>query len=137
MVGMMNISNYQAFFHDGSLQAIEHTNDKIIFTLFSAEVDEADIKNDIILSDDDRIVGNLYIEKIKSIIVNDKPFNGLLTKTHDSADIFELDIQKHRIKILIIWSNYPPKPEDEDFSVIEVHGEKIYWENLPDLVSNG
>lgn len=133
----MNISNYQAFFHDGSLQTIQHTNDKIIFTLLTAEMDEEDTKNDIILSPDDRIVGRLYIEKIKSIIVDDKPFNGLLTKTHDSADIFDLDIQKHGIKISIIWSNHPPKSEDEDFSVIEVHGEKIYWENLPHLVSNG
>lgn len=133
---MMNISNYQAFFHDGSLQTIQHTSDTIIFTLLSAEVDEEDIKNDIILSPDDRIVGKLYIEKIKSIIVDDKPFNGLLTKTHDSADIFDLDIQKDRIKISIIWSNYPPKPENEDFSVIEVRGKKIYWENLSDFVSN-
>lgn len=36
----MGMAKYQAFFHDGSLQAVKHINDKIIFTLFSAEVDE-------------------------------------------------------------------------------------------------
>ena len=51
------ISKYTAYFHDGSLVAIEYgkNNTELTLTLESAEVDPEDIKDPIPLSKDDRI----------------------------------------------------------------------------------
>jgi len=76
----MNISKYEAFFHDGSLIDIRHIGTKIEFSMASAEMDEEDVENDVILSKNDSIQGKLHIEGIKSIMIGGNPFPGILKK---------------------------------------------------------
>lgn len=96
-------------------------------------MDEEDIVDDIVLSNDDSIKGKLYIIGIHSITINKKPFVGTLKKTYDHGSIFELAIKKKSIEICIEWVDFPPKPRQEDFSVIQIQAEDIYWENIPNL----
>lgn len=131
-----DISKYQDFFHDGDLKEIEHKGNKVIFTMTSAEMGEEDLVTDIKLSNQDPFTclrGKLHIEGIRRIFINKKPFTGILEKEYDSAEIFDLLIQKNEVKLSIEWTNYPPKAEKEDFSVIQIEAEKIYWENIPTL----
>ena len=51
---MYDISKYTDFFHDGSIIDIHHTGDHMVILMASAEIDEEDITDDIILSKDDR-----------------------------------------------------------------------------------
>jgi len=129
----MNISNYTAFFHDGSLLEIKHENDKIILSMSSAEMDEEDLKEPIELSNNDRIVGKLHIEGVKNIIVDDERLEESLQKEYDDGQIFHFEIVNNKVNLEIIWGNYPPNPEVDVFSEIAIEGEKIYWENIPDL----
>jgi hypothetical protein len=50
MVESMNIANYAAFFHDGSIINIQHTDTKIEISMESAEISEEDLKDEIFLS---------------------------------------------------------------------------------------
>lgn len=74
----------------------------------STEMDEEDIVDDIVLSNDDSIKGKLYIIGIHSITINKKPFVGTLKKTYDHGSIFELAIKKKSIEICIEWVDSPP-----------------------------
>jgi hypothetical protein len=67
---IMDISECTAFFHDGSIIDTQHINDKIELSMSSAEMDESDLKEPIILSKDDCVVGKLYIEGVKIIKSN-------------------------------------------------------------------
>jgi hypothetical protein len=129
----MNIKKYTSFFHDGSVLDIQHVNDKMILSMESAEMDKDDIKDDITLSKDDRIRGKLHIEKIKRIKLNKKLFLGTIKKTYDDGGIFDFEIKKNSVELSIDWVNFPPKTEVNDFSVIKIEAEKIWWENIPDL----
>lgn len=40
MVGIMSIDNYTAYFHDGEILDITHSEDNIIITMASAEMDQ-------------------------------------------------------------------------------------------------
>lgn len=76
----MIISKYAAFFHDGSVINIQHSGDRIEFSMASAEMDEEDIKDNITLSKDDSIQGKLHLKGIRNIIIDGKPFLGILKK---------------------------------------------------------
>lgn len=109
-----NISKYQDFFHDGDLKEIEHKENKVIFTMTSAEMDEEDLVTDIKLSNEDPFTclrGKLHIEGIPRIFINKEPFRGILEKEYDSAEIFDLLIQKNEVKLSIEWANYSPEAE--------------------------
>ena len=129
----MNISEYTAFFHDGSLIEIDHKNDKIELSMSSAEMDEEDLKEPIELSEDDCIIGKLHIEGVKSIIVNDELLEKPLKKEYDNGHIFDFEINDSTVTLAIQWVNYPRKPETNYFSVTTIEGTKIYWENIPNL----
>lgn len=129
----MNISKYAAFFHDGSIFDIAHRGGTISFYLASAEMDEEDAKDGIILSKDNSIQGILHIGGVRSIVINKMPFSGIMKKKHDNGIIFDLEIMEHAIELSIDWVNFPPKPEVNEFSVIKIEAEKIWWENLPNL----
>ena len=58
---MLNINKYADFFHDGSILNIDHTGNKMIIFMESAEVDEEDVDDDIILAKGSRIRGMLHI----------------------------------------------------------------------------
>jgi len=129
----MNISEYTAFFHDGSIIDIEHKNDKIELSMSSAEMDETDLKAPIVLSKDDCIVGKLHIEGIKTIKIGDEILKGLLKKEYDNGHIFDFEIKGNTITLAVQWVNYPRKAKTDFFSVITIVGQKVYWENIPDL----
>lgn len=129
----MDISDYTAFFHDGSLLEIKHDNDKIELSMSSAEMDEEDLKEPIELSNDDCIVGKLHIEGVKRIVVDDELLESPLKKEYEDGQIFHFKIVNNTVNLEIIWGTYPPKPEMDDFSVITIEGQKVYWENIPDL----
>lgn len=131
-----DISKYQDFFHDGDLKEIEHKGNKVIFTMTSAEMGEEDLVTDIKLSNEDPFTclrGKLHIEGVRRIFINKTPFKGILKKEYDSAEIFDLLIEKNEVKLSIEGTNYAPKPDKEDFFVIQIEADKIYWENIPSL----
>lgn len=132
----MNVSNYTAFFHDGAILDIKHEKNKIQLFMESAQIDEEDLKeehlDDIILSNDERIRGELHIEEIKSININNKLVDRIIKK-NDYGRIFDLELTHSSIKLLLEWVSFSPKLEGE-FMTIKILAEKIYWENIPDLV---
>jgi hypothetical protein len=122
---------------------IKHIEDEIVLSMESAEIDEEEIKDyiapskvDIILSKDDRIRGKLHIAEVKNIKINDKAFSGILKKMYDYAGIFDFEIKKNTVELSIKWGTYSFDPNFNEFSVIEIEAEKIYWENIPDLEDN-
>lgn len=129
----MNISKYTAFFHDGSIINIQHFEDEIVFSMASAEMDEEDIGEDIILSKDDSIHGKLHIKRIRNIKVNKELFLGDIQMNYDYGKIFDLEIKQNSVELSIDWVNFPPKPQVNEFSVIHIEAEKVWWENIPNL----
>lgn len=131
----MNISKYTGFFHDGSILDIQHRGDKIKFSMASAEMNEEDVKDDIILSKNDSVQGKLHVEGIKNITINGKPFFGILKKIYDDGKILDFEITKSSVELSITWRNYPPKSKVDEFSAVKITAEKIWWENIPNLES--
>lgn len=129
----MNISKYAAFFHDGSIVDIHHMGDKIEFSMASAEMDQEDNKDNIALSRDDSIQGKLHVEGVKCTTIGGKPFLGTLKKDYDSGKIFDFEITENSVELSIDWVNFPPKPDINEFSIIKIEAERIWWENIPDL----
>jgi hypothetical protein len=129
----MNISYYTAFFHDGSIINIQHKKNVIKFYMASAEMDEEDIKDDLKLSYDDSIRGILHIEEVESITINGEIFLGKLNMNYENGRIFDFEITDKSVEFSIDWVDFPPKPEVNEFSVIQIEAKKIWWENIPDL----
>jgi hypothetical protein len=123
---MSDITKYTDFFHDGSVTDIDHVGDELIISMESAEMSEEDVK-------DDRIRGKLHVEGIKDIKINHKPFLKIIKKVYDDGGIFNFEIKKNSIELSIDWVNFPPKAKANEFSVIKIEAEKIWWENIPDL----
>lgn len=134
-VDKATISKYTAFFHDGSLIAIEYgKNDtELTLTMQSAEVAPEELPGNIALSDDDRITGKLHLKGVKNIYVNRKQFSTPLKMNYDNGGIFDWEITGDQVRLAISWCNYPPKPDTNDFSTITIDVENVYWENIPDL----
>ncbi|MES2344804.1 MAG: hypothetical protein V4494_02545 [Chlamydiota bacterium] len=130
----MNIAKYAAFFHDGSIMDIQHIKDTLAISMASAEVDEEDFSNELILSQDSSIQGKLHLEGILAIKINEKPFIGILKKMYDRGKIFDFEIAENFVELSIDWANFPPGPEVNEFSVIQIEVKKIWWENIPDLI---
>jgi hypothetical protein len=129
----VDLKKYTSFFHDGSIVAIYHVRKKITLTMESAEMDAEDIKDDIILSKDDRIRGRLHIEGVKIVKENGQIYSDFLKMKCKDAEIFHFEIGRNKVEIQIKWFSYPSNPCIENFSIIEIDAEKIYWENIPDF----
>lgn len=132
----IDISKYDGYFHDGSILAIDHQGDKIIFSMTSAEMHEEDLQDNIPLSKDDPfkcLRGKLHVEGISKILIDNVPLSGILKQEYDDGDIFRLEIKKKSVEICVIWEDFPPKLKQNSFSVIKIDAKKIYWENIPDL----
>lgn len=129
---MIDINKYADLFHDGSIIDIDHIDNKMTIFMESAEVDEEDIKDDITLAKDDRIRGKLHIEEIKSITINNKSYLEIVKKIYDEGGIVNFEITKNSVLLSIDWVNFPPNQKINEFSVIKVEAEKIWWENSPD-----
>ena len=131
---IMNISKYTGFFHDGTVHDISHVKDKMRISMESAELLPAWNKAKIPLSKYNRMAGYLHLEDIKSIQIDEKPYTGILKKTYDSSEVYDLTILENKVILLVQWINYPPKPREEtDVFTIEIEAKKIYWENIPSL----
>lgn len=131
----MNIAKYGGYFHDGALIIIQHFGNNIEFSMWSAEMDPEDMKDNIPLSSDDRLKGKLHVEGIKSIKINNQIFSGTLKLMYDKGSIFDLEIKNGKVELQIIWETFRPKPKEEGFCTIEIEAEKIYWEPIPDLIN--
>src|SRR3990167_10605205 len=89
------ISKYTAYFHDGSLIAIDYGKDdtELTLTMESAEVDPEDIKDPIHLSEEERIKGKLHLKGIKNIYIDDEKLSTPLKMNYDDGSIFDLEIK--------------------------------------------
>jgi len=131
----MNIEHYTSYFHDGSIIEIKHSGNKIEILMESAEITEEDIQDNILLSKRNTIKGKLHLQRIKSIKENDRVFPKIFEMKSEDAEISHFKIIKNKILFHIIWDSYPPNPPIHEFSTIEIEAEKIWWENIPDLVN--
>ena len=130
----MNISEYD--FHDGCLINLKQFDNKIELSMESAEISDEELKHKIVLSRQNTIKGKLHLEKIKSIKINDQPFLGILKQEYDVGNIFSFEIEGNKITLIIGWENHPPKKfQQTDFFKIEFEANKVYWENIPDLIN--
>ncbi len=125
---------YAPFFHDGAIININHTFDKMEVSMQSSQIDEEDLKDKVALSKFHRIKGKLHLENISKIFFNDVLFFGKLEMLYDKGSIFDLVLQEKKIELQILWVNFPPNPDVNEFSIIRVHAGKIWWENIPDLL---
>ena len=123
----MNLSKYSGYFHDGSLISFTHVENKIVISMLSAEIIPEHMIKNMPLLNKNRIKGNLYLEGVKKIKINNESFTGTLKKMHDSGSILDFEVLKHKVTLGIEWTNYPPKPRKSDFSTIEIEAEKIEW----------
>jgi len=132
-VELIKIQKYLHEFHDGSLIDIQHSDQECIFSLESAEMDRADMNDDIPLSERGTIKGKLHLEKVQSILINEIPFHSQLKLVYDYGSIFDFNIRNNVVELQISWRNAPQKPDVNDFSTIVIHANFIWWENIPDL----
>jgi len=133
MVEIMNIADYDDFFHDGSIINIQQTNNKIELSMESAEISEEDLKDKVVLSEHNTLKGKLHLEGVKKILNKDQPFFGVLSMLYDSAEILHLNIINNRVTLSLEWENFPPHPKVIAYSFLEIEADKIWWENIPDL----
>jgi len=56
-----------------------------------------------------------------------------LQKTYESAHILDFEIEDGVVELGIEWRNYAPRLNEMDFTMIRIHAEKIWWENVPNL----
>jgi len=133
MVEAMKIQKYLDEFHDGALIDIQYSDNELILSIESSEMDVSDMKDEIALSERGTIKGKMHLKGIKLIKINSVHFIGFLEKKYDSGKIVDLQIAENNIMIAISWVNFPPKPSVNDFSTIEIKADTIWWENIPDL----
>lgn len=132
----MDISKYTGYFHDGTLIDIKHDGKNIMFFLESAEIEPDEIIDKRILSNTNTLTGILNVINIKNTLIGNKEYKGTLRKEYDDGEILELKIHNNKMRLLIEWKNFPPKTRVRDFGEIEIEAEKIYWENIPNLLEN-
>jgi len=130
----MNLSKYTGYFHDGSLINFKHVGNKIEISMLSAEIIPEHMIKIMPPLNKNRITGKLHIEGIKKITINKEPFTGTLKKIYDSASILDFELSMHKVTLGIEWTDYPPKQRKADFSIIEIEADKIWWENISELV---
>jgi hypothetical protein len=127
------IEYYSQFFHDGAIVSIEHHHNNMEISMESAQMDSEDLKDDIKLSKDDCIRGKLHLENIKTISIDEIPYFKTFQMPYDAGEICTFILDKQMVELQIIWVNFPPKPDVNEFSTIKITAEKIWWENIPDL----
>lgn len=132
----MDITKLTGYFHDGSVIDIEHIHNTLTFVLESCQIHQEELGNNTILSQTNTLRGKLIINNIKSITVGHRPQASTLKKTYDDGDILDLEINPGKVKLLVQWVNYPPKPREKHTSLIEIDADAVQWENIPDLCVN-
>jgi len=127
----LKISHYD--FHDGCIIEIEQYDNKIAISMESAEVSE---ENKVELSECSTLKGKLHIEGVRDLRMNGDLCEKISENFYDTAYIFSFDIVGKEVVLVVKWETRPPKPyEETDFIKIELEAEKIWWENIPNLVN--
>ncbi len=126
----MNISKYASFFHDGEILSVAHKNNSIDLLMRSAEIDP-DCVDNVVLSKNNVLRGKLHIEGVKFITKNGRKFNGKIKMLLSDNDLLHLEIKDGIVFCEIGWRG--SEPSQIDFSAFEIHADKIWWENMPDL----
>lgn len=124
----MDISSYTSYFHDGEVLGIIQKEDYIMMYLKSAEINP-NIINDIPLSVDNRLKGNLHIKGVKSIFNNGEELEGELQMLFPDNDLLHLKIKGNTVFCEIGWRGR--NSNEIDFSDLEIRATEVWWENLP------
>lgn len=127
----MKISKYTSFFHDGEILEINHNLQNIKIRMRSAELNP-DLAPDIKLAKGNFFQGILHIEGVKYIIKNDLSFHGSIKLLSKDNDLLHLKIKENIVYCEISWRN--TECCRNDFSAFEIHAERIWWENTPDIL---
>ncbi len=114
---------------------MKRNGDNIDLYLRSCDITCDDPVDRNLLSKDHAIKGKLCLLGVKRIRVDDEESKEIPWKDYDDGQILDLEIGNDKVFLFIEWTDYPPKPRRTDYSSIEIEAEKIYWENIPDLVS--
>ncbi len=132
---LLLISKYAGYFHDGSICEIRHEKDSITISMESAEVlpEWCWDRKQFPLSKRGTISGKLHLGRVKSIKKDEAVFNDTFKMIYDHCDIFDLEIDDDKVKILITWEQYLPEEQRTDMFEYEIEAEKIIWENIPTL----
>src|SRR5579871_4551513 len=97
------IDDYIHFFHDGSVFNISHYGNNVEISMQSAQIDEEELKDQIMLSKFHRIKGKLHLENVSRIIINDALFFGVLKMLYDKGSIFDFILKEKEIELQIAW----------------------------------
>src|SRR3990167_1281029 len=128
----MDIKKYSGYFHDGAIRVIQHQGNNLVIFMESAEMDEEDKLDDVVFAKDDSIHGKLHLEGVKSIVEEGVGNLTTFEMKNDHAGIFDFELNENQVEFQIIWESFAPNCMDEDFSVVKIEAEKIWWENCPD-----
>lgn len=92
----ISIQKYGAYFHDGSLIAIEQAKNELVLSLDSAEVSLDEIQEKIVLSEHSTIKGKLHLDSIQKAYESDREISpNEISMLHDSGGILHLKISSH------------------------------------------
>lgn len=112
-----------SFFHDGSLLDIRQKDDRIEFFLESAEIKKGDLP-----PYEGRVFAKVVINGVKSVKVNETAFSGVLDFEYDGGEIKDLVIKGDLIELGVEWTNYRPKLDVNEYSLIQVAGDSVRFE---------
>jgi len=124
---------YTPYFHDGLLINIKQIENSIEILMYSAEMDPEDMLDNIPLANDNSIKGKLHLENVINIKVSNSVQINDLLKIYDNGTILDFEFNDNKVELGILWTNFRPKSPTNDFSIIEIVAEKIWWENIPNL----
>jgi hypothetical protein len=131
----IDLKKYADFFHDGILYSITTFNDGCNMKMSSAELVSDDIETGMKLSMKNTIVGFLHLSGIKHILIDSNHrCLGDFFKEFDEGTILDFEFSDTEIDLGIQWENYPPKPWTNKFSTIKIKADRIWWENIPNLI---
>lgn len=126
-------SYYQDYFHDGGIENITSLNDEIIFEMQSAQIFKCDNRDNLPLSEEQTIYGNLHAKGIISIMLNNQLVNSLKME-YDHVSLIELEISNNRVSFCGNWKKYGGKvPYENEMFVCEVIAKELYWENTANI----
>lgn len=129
----IEISKYKDYFHDGFLLNVSKNKDNIAFLMSSAEVDLSKIDKNLALSNNHRIRGVLHLHGIKHIHLTGEHKLEDLFNLFDFGTILDFELVDKTIELGVLWENYPPKFNTNEFTTILIKFECIWWKNIPDL----
>lgn len=121
------ISKFEDFFHDGSIDHIEQIGNNIYMWMESAQLKPEWISEfQVRVNEDLRIKGVLHLINVKSIIVNEVVCNEYKPK-FELSDILDLYVSETQISLLVIWRNRSPDDNTEEWQKVIIEAERVFW----------